>query len=156
MKEQFKTIILPKLPIVGQLKILTTTSDIIFTINIIANEPQTPDTDFSIRCYREFQSYLCGQSQKINLPSMIYQKSEFQIKILNEINKISYGEKKTYKEIGEPINSRAYQAIGSVCRTNPLILLYPCHRVIGKKNSLQYIGGEIMKKNLQHLESSNL
>ena len=87
---------------------------------------------------------------------MIYQKSEFQIKILNEINKISYGEKKTYKEIGESINSRAYQAIGSVCRTNPLILLYPCHRVIGKKNSLQYIGGEIMKKNLQRLECSNL
>lgn len=152
MKEQFKTIILPPLPIVGYLKILTTPSNIIFSVKFSQKSPATNETEFSNRCYNEFKTYLSGQSQKINLPSALFLKSDFQFKILDEINKIPYGEKRTYKDIGDSIQSKAFQAIGSVCRNNPLILIYPCHRVVGKQNPLFYIGGDKMKKNLHDLE----
>lgn len=154
MKEQFKTIILPPLPIVGYLKILTTPSNIIFSVKFSLKSPATEETEFSDHCYNELKSYLSGQSQKINLPSVLFLKSDFKLKILDEINKIPYGGKRTYKDIGDSIQSKAFQAIGSACRNNPLILIYPCHRVVGKQNPLFYIGGDRMKKDLHNLEKS--
>lgn len=57
--------------------------------------------------------------------------SKFQESVWNEIDKIPYGETKTYKEIalilGKP---NAYRAVANACAKNPTHITRPCHRVI--------------------------
>ena len=59
-----------------------------------------------------------------------YQKSVWAI-----IEKIPYGETRTYAEIANQINS-APRPIGGACGKNPIPIIIPCHRVIGTKNKL--------------------
>ncbi len=87
--------------------------------------------------------------------------TEFSQKVMKILSKTKFGERITYSEIGEKINSRAYQAIGNVLKNNPLPLIFPCHRVIRKDGK---IGGFMgitkkswetdLKKKLLNLERS--
>ena len=61
--------------------------------------------------------------------------------------KIPYGEVKSYKQISEAINSRAYRAVGTAIGKNPLPLIIPCHRVVKSDLSVGgFFGGVEMKK----------
>lgn len=153
MKEQFETIILPKLPIIGSLKILKNPQNIIVSIQLTDQKHSNLETSFASRCYEQFTNYLSGNSKEINLPVQFLNQSSFQKNILEEIKKIPYGETRTYKDIGNSINSKGYQAIGGVCKQNPILFIYPCHRVVGIKSPYQFVGGESMKKELLSLES---
>ena len=153
MKEQFKTLILPALPIIGCLKLITTLDDQIISIQFSNDEVPTQENEFSIHCHREIHSYLNGFTKELDLPFELKQLNPFHDKILQEIKRIPYGETKTYKELGLSINSKAYQAIGSACRKNPLPIMIPCHRVTGIKKPYSYQGGEVMKKKLLELEN---
>ncbi len=156
MKEQFKTMILPTLPIIGCLKLITTLDDSIISIQFSNDEILTKESDFSNHCYRELHSYLNGFTKELNLPFKLNQLNPFHDKILQEIKRIPYGETRTYKELGLSVNSKAYQAIGSACRKNPLPIIFPCHRVTGIKNPYFYQGGEMKKKKLLELENPSL
>lgn len=107
MKEQFKTLILPALPIVGCLKLITTLSDHIISIQFTNHEDPTQESEFSIHCHREIHSYLNGVTMELNLPFKLYHLNPFQDKILQEIKNIPYGETRTYKELGLSVHSRA-------------------------------------------------
>lgn len=71
--------------------------------------------------------------------------------ILREINRIPYGETSTYSEIAEDIDSSAI-AVGQACSQNPLPLIIPCHRVVGKNSIGGYQAGERVKRKLFELE----
>ncbi|WP_291648235.1 methylated-DNA--[protein]-cysteine S-methyltransferase [Clostridium sp.] len=83
--------------------------------------------------------------------------TEFQRKVWNELIKIPYGETRTYKEIAEKIgNSKAARAIGMANNKNPILIIIPCHRVVGKNKSLVgYAGGLEMKEKLLQIEHRN-
>ncbi len=57
-------------------------------------------------------------------------------KILDEILNIKRGDTITYGELGKKVNTSP-RVVGFLLNKNPLPLLYPCHRVVGKKD----IGG---------------
>lgn len=78
----------------------------------------------------------------------------FERKVWNRLKKIPYGRVKTYgnlaSEIGRPGASRA---VGMACRKNPLPILIPCHRVVGRNLSLTgYSSGIEIKRRLLELE----
>ncbi|MDI6724610.1 MAG: MGMT family protein [Methanobacterium sp.] len=76
-------------------------------------------------------------------------KGSFQKDVLHEVTEIPYGEVKTYKQIAEAINSKAYRAVGTAIGRNPLPIIIPCHRVI--KSDLKvggFFGGTEMKKEI--------
>lgn len=85
-------------------------------------------SDFS---FEEISSFLDGNLKKFSF-EINPQGTDFQKKVWREIEKIPYGKTITYKEIGEKIYSKAYQAIGSACGKNPILLRIPCHRVVEK------------------------
>jgi methylated-DNA-[protein]-cysteine S-methyltransferase len=65
-------------------------------------------------------------------------KNSFRGKILQEVAKIPHGEVRTYKQIAEVLDTKAYRAVGTAIGKNPLPIIIPCHRVI--KSDLR-VGG---------------
>lgn len=67
-----------------------------------------------------------------------------------------YGQTKTYKDLATAINHpKAVRAIGGAMNKNPISIVVPCHRVIGKNGKLVGYGGGLNKKQylLNHEES---
>ncbi|MFA0834670.1 MAG: methylated-DNA--[protein]-cysteine S-methyltransferase [Methanobacterium formicicum] len=75
--------------------------------------------------------------------------NDFDLKALHLVFKIPLGEVKTYKEVAESMESRAWRAVGSAMARNPFPLVIPCHRVVRSDLNLgNYGGGVEMKKEL--------
>ncbi len=68
--------------------------------------------------------------------------------------KIPYGETISYGELAKRIgNPNASRAVGMANGKNPIPIIVPCHRVIGKDGSLTGFGGGVdIKKKLLELE----
>lgn len=89
--------------------------------------------------------------------------TEFRSKVLKIIESIDYGKTETYKEIsdklqnGSNIVTNKARAIGNAVGHNPILLIIPCHRVLGSDGSLTgYAGGIEKKKKLLAMEMENL
>ncbi|VAV94515.1 Methylated-DNA--protein-cysteine methyltransferase [hydrothermal vent metagenome] len=79
----------------------------------------------------------------------------FQKKVWQAMVSISYGKTMTYGEIAAIIDSHP-RAVGTACGLNPIPIIIPCHRVMGKDGKLTgYSGGDgvITKKYLLELEN---
>lgn len=89
-------------------------------------------------------------SIKINPEGTIFQK-----KVWNALKNISYGETCSYKDIAINIgNENSSRAVGMANSKNPIPLIIPCHRVIGKNGKLTgFAFGISIKKKLLELES---
>ncbi len=75
--------------------------------------------------------------------------NEFDLKVLQMVLKIPKGEVRTYKEVAESLNSKAWRAVGNAMARNPFPLVIPCHRVVKSNLTLgNYGGGVEMKKKL--------
>lgn len=81
--------------------------------------------------------------------------TSFQKTVWKVLQHIPYGETTTYSQIARKIrNEKAVRAVGTSIGANPMPIVIPCHRVIGKNGSLTgYRGGLEMKKFLLRLES---
>lgn len=108
-----------------------------------------------LKAKKQILEYACGHRKKFQLPWRM-EGTPFQVKVWNAIEKISFGEKRSYKELAGQINSpRAFRAVGGACHNNPLPLIIPCHRVVGANGNLTgFAGGVPLKKRLLQLEKS--
>ncbi|WP_408096308.1 methylated-DNA--[protein]-cysteine S-methyltransferase [Peredibacter sp. HCB2-198] len=154
MKEQSMSVILPLLPIVGALKLTTHDGRTLSSIHVV--EPQEPEARnaFFEDCYQKLLSYLSGESQELDIPTDLREVSPFQLEVLNAMRAIPFGKVASYRDLAVKMNSRAFQAIGTACGRNPLMLIYPCHRVVGSKDLGGFAHGLEMKKALLGLESA--
>jgi len=84
--------------------------------------------------------------------------TKFQQLVWNEIEKIPYGETRSYKDIAVSIGKpRAARAVANACAKNPTPIKRPCHRVIcsnGQLGGYSGPGGIETKKKLLEQESS--
>ena len=84
--------------------------------------------------------------------------TKFQQLVWNEIEKIPYGETRSYKDIAVSIGRpRAARAVANACAKNPTPIKRPCHRVIcsnGQLGGYSGPGGIETKKKLLEQESS--
>ncbi|WP_286832683.1 MULTISPECIES: methylated-DNA--[protein]-cysteine S-methyltransferase [unclassified Proteiniphilum] len=63
--------------------------------------------------------------------------TSFQLRVWEELLNIPYGETTTYKIIAENTgNPKAFRAVGSAVKENPISYIIPCHRVISSDKSL--------------------
>ena len=63
-------------------------------------------------------------------------KTEFSHRVVEVLLNVKSGEITTYYNIGKKIQSKAYRAIGNVCKANPIPLIIPCHRVLRKNGEV--------------------
>ena len=110
-------------------------------------------TDFTDHVYTEIMEYLKGERTTFDIAHEL-DGTAFQKKVWEELTKIPYGETRTYKEIAVAIgNPNASRAVGMANNKNPLMMVVPCHRVIGANGKLVgYGGGLAMKRELLALE----
>jgi methylated-DNA-[protein]-cysteine S-methyltransferase len=79
----------------------------------------------------------------------------FQLKVWQALCDIPFGETWSYQRIAKAIGDiKATQAVGAANGRNPIALIIPCHRVIGKNGSLTgYAGGLPLKQKLLDFET---
>jgi len=79
--------------------------------------------------------------------------TDFEKKVYIETMKIKKGQVKSYKEIGEAIETKGYRAVGNALNKNPIAIIVPCHRVVGSNMTLTgFRGGLDMKKEMLNNE----
>ena len=89
---------------------------------------------------RQLKEYFSGKRKVFQLP-IFFQGTPFQEKVWLSLLNIPYGSTKSYQEIAQEIgNEKAVRAVGGAVHRNPLPLILPCHRVIGKNGSLVGFG----------------
>ena len=112
------------------------------------------ETPFIKEAYHQFTEYLIGDRKSFDLPFKLTG-TDFQNRVWRALCEIPYGETRSYKQIAEAIgNPKAVRAVGMANNRNPLLVLVPCHRVIGCNGQLVgYAAGLDKKQFLLHLEN---
>ncbi len=119
--------------------------------------PQWRQDDLALAPYVEqFAAYFAGQLQRFDLP-LAAKGTPFQQSVWRALCDIPYGETVSYLEIAQSIgNHKAVRAVGAANGRNPLSIIVPCHRVIGRSGQLTgYAGGIPIKRWLLALEQQN-
>jgi methylated-DNA-[protein]-cysteine S-methyltransferase len=122
--------------------------------------PATPDADWQRddTCHaavvRQLDEYFAGDREHFDL-KLNPSGTEFQLRVLEELQKIPYGETSSYSDIANRVGRpAAVRAVGAANGRNPIPIIIPCHRVIGKNGQLTgFAGGLPLKQRLLELES---
>lgn len=109
----------------------------------------------AVQAATQLREYFLGRRAVFDLPLRL-SGTHFQKSVWNVLRQIPYGEVRTYSQIAAAIDKpKAARAVGQAANRNPLWILIPCHRVIGKDGSLTgYAGGLTMKQVLLALEQN--
>lgn len=121
-----------------------------------ATSGECRETPIIKKAYEQLSEYFAGARKEFELP-LAPQGTEFQKKVWAELQEIPYGETRSYGEIAAAIgNPKACRAIGGANHNNPIMIMIPCHRVIGANGSMTgYGGGLPIKEYLLELEQKN-
>lgn len=114
------------------------------------------DYKLCMKTVKELTEYFAGKRKEFDLPINAHG-TEFQTKVWKALCDIPYGETRSYSDIAEAIgNSTAVRAVGGANNKNPISIVVPCHRVIGKNGTMVgYGGGLPMKEYLLNIEQDN-
>jgi O-6-methylguanine DNA methyltransferase len=98
-----------------------------------------------------FECKLTGFTLPLDIPA-----SEFQQQVWQALQKIPYGETRSYQQQAQLIDRPdAVRAVAKANGDNPVCIITPCHRVIGKNGRLTgYAGGLWRKQKLLELEKA--
>ena len=115
------------------------------------------ETPLIKEAYHQLIEYLQGNRKTFHLPLRM-KGTDFQVTVWKALCDIPYGETRSYKQIAEAIgNPKAVRAVGLANNKNPLLVVVPCHRVIGANGKLVgYAAGIEKKEFLLKLEKSLL
>lgn len=125
-----------------------------FEKNIKINQNWQKDDKYFTETIRELNEYFSGQRKQFDI-KLNLQGTEFQKQAWQQLQKIEYGKTKFYAQVAEEMNRpKAARAVGLANNRNPIPIIIPCHRVIGKNGNLTgFAGGLDVKKKLLDLES---
>jgi methylated-DNA-[protein]-cysteine S-methyltransferase len=104
----------------------------------------------------QLNEYFAGERHDFDLPLRL-SGTEFQLLVLEELQRIPYGETTSYGDIAERIGRpKAMRAVGAANGRNPIPIIVPCHRVIGRSGDLTGFGGGLdTKEALLRLEAEH-
>lgn len=114
-----------------------------------------PSSPYLLQTQMELEEYFAGKRKTFSVPLSLHG-TQFQKKVWTALCTIPYGETRSYSEIAEAVgNPKACRAVGMANNKNPILIIIPCHRVIGKDGSLVgYGSGLPIKEKLLKLEKT--
>lgn len=94
----------------------------------------------------QLEAYFDMRLRQFDLP-LEPQGTEFQRRVWDSLKRIPFGETISYAELARRVdNPKAVRAVGAANGRNPLMIIVPCHRVIGADGSLTGFGAGIERK----------
>ena len=105
----------------------------------------------------QLQEYFTGKRTEFSLPLHVTG-TDFQERVWRQIALIPYGKTISYADLAHKAGKpKAVRAAGTNTGRNPLSIVIPCHRVIGKNGGITgYAGGLDKKRYLLELEKSTV
>ncbi len=109
-----------------------------------------------VEAAKQLTEYFAGERKTFDLPLQLHG-TEFQMQVLDELQRIPYGETTSYGDIANRIGRpKAVRAVGAANGRNPIPIIVPCHRVIGSSGDLTGFGGGLDTKSaLLRLEAEH-
>lgn len=112
-----------------------------------AGSETTASSKYLEQAIRELDEYFAGTRQRFEVPYNFIGGTEFQQQVWRALAEIPYGQTASYKDIAIAIgNEKAVRAVGGANNKNPIAIIVPCHRVIGKDGKMVGFGGGIATK----------
>ena len=139
---------------IGILEIICEDNKLVSLKLVDCCEKTSVETDFIKDIKNQLDEYFSGKRKvfdiKINPTGTDFQKS-----VWKELQKIPYGNTKSYSEIAAVAgNKNAKRAVGNACNKNPIMIIIPCHRVVSKNNNIGgYAYGSKIKQKLLNVEN---
>jgi methylated-DNA-[protein]-cysteine S-methyltransferase len=110
-----------------------------------------------LRAKNQLREYFAGTRRNFDL-QLAMAGTEFQQRVWDRLLAVPYGCTATYGEIAKKIgNVKWARAVGAAIGANPVAIIVPCHRVIGRNGTLTgFAGGLDVKKQLLDLEQEEV
>lgn len=94
----------------------------------------------------ELARYFANEINKFSVP-IAAKGTDFQKSVWHQLTRIDFGETRSYQDIANAIgNPKAVRAVGLANGKNPISIIVPCHRVIGKDGKLTGYAGGVDRK----------
>jgi methylated-DNA-[protein]-cysteine S-methyltransferase len=94
----------------------------------------------------QLEEYFRGERSQFSIP-LATGGTAFQQEVWRQLVRIPYGHTATYSELARAVGRpQAGRAVGQANHRNPISIIIPCHRVIGKDGSLIGYGGSLWRK----------
>lgn len=124
-------------------------------IELVDKMGNNEKSDITNRFINQISAYLDGRLKNFDLLDQVeIIGTDFQKNVWQALGQIPYGKTLTYKEIAQSIGKpQAIRAVGTAIGKNPIMIIIPCHRVIGSDGKLRgYAYGLDVKERLLSLE----
>ena len=115
-----------------------------------------PDRTLFVEVREQLEGYFAGRLTRFEVP-VETAGTQFQKKVWELLTSIPYGAMATYSDLARQLGRpEAARAVGTAVSRNPVSLIVPCHRVVGKNGALTgYAGGLDKKRALLDLEAGS-
>lgn len=131
----------------GEVRILAA-HEALVEVAFMTGTPRTdhPANELTREAVRQLTQYFAGTRRTFELP-LAPSGTDFQRQAWWALRQIPYGETRNYAEQAKLIERpKAVRAVGAANGANPLAILVPCHRVIGKNGGLTGYAGGLERK----------
>jgi methylated-DNA-[protein]-cysteine S-methyltransferase len=111
----------------------------------MSSEPPPSHLAHALGALRE---YFASERRSFDLPLDLNHATSFQRRIYKRLLEIPYGHVVTYGEVAVDLGlgSGAARAVGQAVGANPVVIVIPCHRVVGAEGRLSGFGGGLKRK----------
>lgn len=90
---------------------------------------------------QQLKEYFSGQRHTFDLP-LRFSGTDFQQQVWQHLQTVPYGDTQSYQQVAGAIdNPKAVRAVGNANNKNPIVIVVPCHRVIGANGNMVGYGG---------------
>lgn len=115
------------------------------------------ETPLTAQAAGELEEYFGCRRKTFTVPLSPHG-TQFQLAVWRALREIPYGQTRTYGEIAAAVGRPgAARAVGMANHDNPLLIITPCHRVVGKNGSLTgFACGLEVKRALLELEGAHI
>lgn len=146
-----------------KIKLPNVNNDLSEFLNELAKIGQTKNEQTPIleQTCQELTEYLAGERKNFDVAlDLRFSGTEFHKKVWQHLRSIPYGKTESYQDVAIALeNPNAVRAVGGANRANPISIMIPCHRVLGKNGKLVGYGGNdpamlALKRQFLSLESS--
>jgi methylated-DNA-[protein]-cysteine S-methyltransferase len=101
---------------------------------------------FAEACRVQLEEYFSGRRRVFDVPLHL-RGTPFQKKAWEALLAVGFGQTVTYKDIAAAVgNPNSTRAVGGANHRNPVSIIVPCHRVIGRDGRLTGYGGGLWRK----------